>query len=165
MMRRDAIISNDGLYRYRLERTWDLGKPKCLYVMLNPSDADDKIDDRTIKACIRFAQDWGYGALMVGNLFAYRSPYPRKLKTVDDPIGPENDLYLAAMLSEADKVIAAWGNGDTLQGRDAVVLSLLEDAKPVWTFGLTQKGQPKHPGRLPKETPLLLMRKAGGKHP
>ena len=102
---------------------------------------------------------------MVGNLFAYRSPYPRKLKTVDDPIGPENDLYLAAMLSEADKVIAAWGNGDNLQGRDAVVLSLLEDAKPVWTFGLTQKGQPKHPGRLPKETPLLLMRKAGGKHP
>ena len=126
MMRRDAIISNDGLYRYRLERTWDLGKPKCLYVMLNPSDADDKIDDRTIKACIRFAQDWGYGGLMVGNLFAYRSPYPRKLKTVDDPIGPENDLYLAAMLSEADKVIAAWGNGDNLQGRDAVVLSLLE---------------------------------------
>ena len=59
MMRRDAIISNDGLYRYRLERTWDLGKPKCLYVMLNPSDTDDKIDDRTIKACIRFAQDWG----------------------------------------------------------------------------------------------------------
>ena len=165
MMRRDAIISNDGLYRYRLERTWDLGKPKCLYVMLNPSDADDKIDDRTIKARIRFAQDWGYGALMVGNLFAYRSPYPRKLKTVDDPIGPENDLYLAAMLSEADKVIDAWGNGDTLQGRDAAVLSLLEDAKPVWTFGLTQKGQPKHPGRLPKETPLLLMRKAGGKHP
>src|ERR1700682_2944717 len=46
-------------YRYHLERHWGDAKP-CLFIILNPSTADERKDDRTIKRCIsafgRFAE-------------------------------------------------------------------------------------------------------------
>jgi len=53
---RTAIISDCGRYRYLLRRLWAEGLPRALFIMLNPSTADDKIDDPTIKALIRLCQ-------------------------------------------------------------------------------------------------------------
>ena len=105
-----AIISKDGLYRYSLERAWDKSKPTVLFVCLNPSVADDKIDDRTVNKMIFFAKKFGYGRLLVGNLFAYRATDPSELFKQQEPIGPENDSYLEKMMEEADLIIAAWGD-------------------------------------------------------
>ena len=44
-MKRDAIISECGKYRYSLMREWNKNKGKVLFIMLNPSKADDKEDD------------------------------------------------------------------------------------------------------------------------
>ena len=167
MMHRDARISKDGLYRYRLEKTWDDQKPKCLFVILNSSTADGTHDDATIRCCIRFAQDWGYGALLVGNLFAYRSTDPGALVRVEDPIGPDNDRHLEALASEADKVVAAWGGGagrSGLRGRDAVVLELLTARQPVWALRLTKDGHPMHPGRQPRDLQPFIFREQEGRH-
>ena len=67
---RSAYISADLQYRYRLERTWNLECGWVLFVMLNPSRADGLKDDHTITKCMHFARDWGYGGLVVANLFA-----------------------------------------------------------------------------------------------
>jgi len=64
-----AVFSRDGRYRYALRRVWDDGKPAVLFVGLNPSTADAHRDDATIRRCTRFARDWGFGQLLVGNLF------------------------------------------------------------------------------------------------
>lgn len=50
--------------------------------MLNPSTADAEIDDPTITRCIGFAKSWGFGGLMVGNLWAYRATDPKELKKI-----------------------------------------------------------------------------------
>ena len=90
-MEKKAIISKDKIYRYKLSRTWDSTKPTILFIGLNPSIADENIDDQTITRCINFAKDWGYGTLLMANLFAFRSTYPKDIYLIDDPIGKDND--------------------------------------------------------------------------
>ena len=50
-----ATISPCGLYRYRLWRGWNPELPTVNFVMLNPSTADDAVDDPTIRRCLRYA--------------------------------------------------------------------------------------------------------------
>ncbi len=92
--RNGAVLSADGVYRYRLWRTWDASKPTLAFLMLNPSTADATEDDPTIRRCLGFAKEWGYGSLVVVNLFALRSPNPDALRENDDPVGPENGEHL-----------------------------------------------------------------------
>jgi hypothetical protein len=74
----DAVFSADGRYRYRLTR--DLGgKTTVTFIMLNPSTADANLDDPTIRRCKGFAKDWGYGRLIIVNLFAFRATDPRDM--------------------------------------------------------------------------------------
>ena len=70
--RKSATLSECGLYRYDLWRTWATG-PHVTFVMCNPSTADAEIDDPTIRRCIGFAQEWGFAGLVVVNLYAYRA--------------------------------------------------------------------------------------------
>ena len=74
-----ADFSECGRYRYKLWRTWDDIRPVVMFIMLNPSTADATADDPTIRRCIGFARAWGYGGVRVGNLFAWRTPYPQRV--------------------------------------------------------------------------------------
>ncbi len=114
--------------------------------MLNPSTADDQADDRTICRCIGFTRGWGYGGLVVTNLFAYRSTDPQALFSHPDPIGPDNDSHLATAALGAELVILAWGHHGWLRERAAKVLMQLArlDVR-CHSLGLTQAGEPKHP--------------------
>ena len=97
-MERGAKFSLDRVYRYRLWRFWDKRKGIVLFIGLNPSTADEKVNDPTIRRCIGYAMDWGYGGMLMGNIFAYRNTYPETLKICGvDPIGIENDTELRAM--------------------------------------------------------------------
>jgi hypothetical protein len=135
----DTVLSSDGLYRYRLERTWDSSKPKILFIMLNPSTADASHDDPTIRRIIRFARDWAYGGLLVGNLYAFRSTKPTVLKTVVDPIGPENIAHIEAMVKMCEKVVYAYGNNQ----KEPDWLKALV-AEP-YVIKRSKKGIPSHP--------------------
>ena len=66
-MKKDAILSEDRKYRYVLSRIWDESKPLVVIIGLNPSTADEKDDDNTIKKCINFSKNWGYGGLYMLN--------------------------------------------------------------------------------------------------
>lgn len=83
-MQTGAEFSPCKTYRYALWRRWS-DAPPVLFVMLNPSTANESQDDPTIRRCISFAKQWGHGGIIVGNLFAFRSPYPTDLSNSHRP--------------------------------------------------------------------------------
>jgi hypothetical protein len=93
--------------------------------MLNPSTADGKEDDPTIRRCIGFAKAWEYGSLDVVNLFAFRATDPKELLYVKDPMGPDNNLWLGLSAEAAARIVLAWGvNGFLLDRNKDVIRSL-----------------------------------------
>jgi len=150
----DALISRCGTYRYALWRRWNQG-PQVLFVMLNPSTADHRNDDQTIRRCIGYAMSWGFGAVAVGNLFAFRTPSPIVLRQAARPVGRANDRWLQRLAADSTRVIAAWGNHGSLMGRDERVCALLG---PLYVLSLTQQGQPRHPLYVPTAARCTLWR-------
>lgn len=144
--RSEAVFSVCGTYRYRLTRTWDGGRGRLLYIMLNPSKACEKKNDPTIARCQKRAELLGYGGLDVVNLFAFRATDPADLRAAMEPVGPENDAMLVQACGEADCILAAWGVHGRHRGRDDKVMSLLNGAgHSLYVLGLTRHGLPRHP--------------------
>lgn len=135
-------------YRYTLTRGPWLGEGTVLFVMLNPSTADETQDDPTIRRCIRFAQSWGFAALTVVNLYGLRSTDPRGLWRCDGhPVAPafENDLAIAIAAHGANLTVCAWGaDPGPLPDRPRQVVDLLSPGRIV-ALGLTKDGHPRHP--------------------
>ncbi|WP_368188730.1 DUF1643 domain-containing protein [Aeromonas sp. R7-3] len=92
---RHAVFSPCRTYRYALSRVWATDKPYALFIGLNPSTADETLDDPTIRRCIDFAKRRGYGGLVMANLFAYRATDPEVMKRAAEPRHP---LYLKRTL-------------------------------------------------------------------
>lgn len=141
--RRGAEFSEDREYRYRLWRTWDATEPTVAFVMLNPSTADENANDPTIRRCINFAKDWGYGTLEVVNLFGLRATAPSELREHDAPVGPNNDDYLKQVCRDAEMVVVAWGANGSLQERGRKVAQLV--GAEMNALDRTQDGHPVHP--------------------
>lgn len=151
-MKKEAVISQCGKYRYRLWREWDDSKPCVLFVMLNPSTADGEKDDPTIRRCIGYAKSWDFGSLYVGNLYAYRATNPKELLQVVDPLGVDNQKHLDYMVSQSNLVIWAWGNGAIvakLEDRVGSTTWNLND--PAHYLEMSKGGVPKHPLYLKKD--------------
>lgn len=157
-MTRLAKISPCLRYRYALGRMWDPTRPiNLVWCMLNPSTADGTKDDPTIRQCIGFARDWGYGGFIVVNLFAYRSPDPKDLLRVEDPVGPDNNIVWQECMTHHHSIVAAWGSnvqrlGSLANDRIALLRDLA--GKRLWTFGMTANGNPLHPLYLSRSRPL-----------
>ncbi len=156
-MLRDARFDSTTQYRYWLARAWS-DAPRIGFVMLNPATADATRDDPTLRLCMGFARQWGYGGLEVVNLFAFRTSYPRELRQISDPVGERNDAAILETAARVDALVVAWGNHGSFQGRDQHVLRLLGDRVPLLTFGRTKSGQPRHPLHLGYITPVTPYR-------
>ncbi len=88
-----ATFSHCKAYRYVLYKSAsDTETPSVLWIMLNPSTADQNRDDPTVRKCQGFSRKWGFQAVTVVNLFAFRSTDPKGicLSVNSDPIGPDN---------------------------------------------------------------------------
>jgi hypothetical protein len=146
---RKTIFSECGEYRYCLWREWDKSNPEyALFILLNPSTADETNDDRTIRRCIDYAKQWGYGALCVVNLLAYRATKPAAMKKHRSPVGRDNDEWLKDMAKDAKVIVAAWGTHGTHLKRDTVVKDLF--AGKLSCIKLSKSGHPRHPLFLPR---------------
>ena len=109
---RQTVFSSCRRYRYVLWREWGAGNPSyALFIGLNPSIADEIEDDPTIRRCVDYAKRWGYGALCVVNLFAFRATDPKDMKAEPRPIGRRNTSWILKMAQEAGVIVAAWGSG------------------------------------------------------
>ncbi len=61
--------------------------------MLNPSTADASQDDPTLKRCVYFAKANGCNKLIITNLFSFRTPDPKLLKSVNkNEVNSEKDF-------------------------------------------------------------------------
>ena len=152
LVNKNATFSDCRKYRYALSRTWNGKKKTILFIGLNPSTADEKIDDPTIRRCINYAQNWGYGSLLMVNLFAYRATLPSELKNVKNPIGNDNDLHIIELSKKADLAVAAWGNEGTLLNRDKEVKKILPN---LMCLKINKSGQPSHPLYQKKDLKLI----------
>ena len=146
-MKKDAILSEDRKYRYVLSRIWDESKPLVVIIGLNPSTADEKDDDNTIKKCINFSKNWGYGGLYMLDLFAFRATAPSDMFNASSPIGEENSKYIEKYSKLSDKVICAWGNNGNFKNRSKEVLLNIENK---FYLKLNKTGEPAHPLYLNK---------------
>ncbi len=157
-MKRSADISECGRYRYNLKRWWDEGLGTVAFVGLNPSTADDAEDDPTIRRCIGFAQDWGFGGLVMLNLFAWRATNPREMIAACHSIGmPNNDVILREA-KRCSQVICCWGVNGSYKNRAYCVVKMLADhGVDLHCLGMTRSGQPKHPLYLKKDTERVSM--------
>ena len=160
LMVRDAVISTDQRYRYWLTRVWTPDPSKRLvWVMLNPSTADGLGDDPTVRRIVNYSKDWGYHALDVVNLFAFRTPSPEALVTAlqtnTDIVGPQNDEFLGNATKGHD-VVVAWGdNGAKYPARVKDVFGMLVAGEArIHHLGVTGKKQPRHPLYLKKDLKL-----------
>ena len=152
LVNKNATFSDCRKYRYGLSRTWNGKKKTILFIGLNPSTANEKIDDPTIRRCINYAQNWGYGSLLMVNLFAYRATLPSELKNVKNPIGNDNDLHIIELSKKADLAVAAWGNEGFLLNRDKVVKKLIPN---LMCLKINKSGQPAHPLYQKKDLKLI----------
>jgi hypothetical protein len=135
-------------YRYTLERVWDASLPIVMFLMMNPSTADPTVDDPTVAKCRRYAKNWGYGTLLVGNTFAYRATDQKRLMDVTDPVGPENDRHLLAMAERSSMIVFAYGKPHrSLQYRGPAVARMLSNdgRRPLHILKPCNDGTPSHP--------------------
>lgn len=150
-----ATFSDCRQWRYELWRRWTPKTPGnyCMFIGLNPSTADEHLNDPTVGRCIRFAMQWGYDSLCMTNLFAYRATLPKDMKRFPEPVGPWNDDTLVKLAEGAGIVILAWGNHGSHLGRAAHVLKLLEGSLfKLHHLGTNSDGSPKHPLYLKSDT-------------
>ena len=162
-----------GCYRYFLQATLpnSRGKGTCLFIMLNPSTADESKLDPTVTRCIKFAKEWKYETVWICNLYAFRSSAPNELRgqEMHVPLDKNGD-HVRQTAQEAAKIILAWGDGGYQVGQElflqrvkdtiAVLVSSGTAGKLHRLNGFTGRNQPRHPlGRgknyLPLDTPCV----------
>jgi len=141
-----ANFSSCLRYRYNLVRRWRDNSRHILFVGLNPSIADDNIDDPTTRRCIKFAKLWGYGSMELVNLFSYCATDPRDLIHQPDPIGPKNDSWIQKANSRSDITIACWGSFIYAQNRATQITNKI---KKLHCLRINRNYSPAHPLYLP----------------
>ena len=143
-----AIFDPTRRYRYLLRRFVQMRDGRILFVLLNPSTADEAQDDPTIRRCYGFTRSWDLGLLEVVNIFALRSTDPAQLYAPHDAIGRDNDQHIAEAAERADLVVCGWGEHGAWKSRGKVVLEVISehtDPAKIRCLDINRSGEPKHP--------------------
>ena len=123
-------------YRWLMRRAWGAG-PTILWVPFNPSDADGRRDDPTTLRMMQFSYGWGFGAMIVANVYPFIASQPKDLiawrrtfdhKTYEGLGMPlweteldrgswaafhHNQRLISGLITEDTTCVAAWGLGPT----------------------------------------------------
>lgn len=171
-----AIFSADRVWRYALWRKWDSSLPPLMVVGLNPSTADETVDDPTVRRCLGYAREWGFGSLRMLNAFSYRATDPSDMfealahmkPSVMNASNAVNLDYLEtlawATVKQNGAVLAAWGNHGAWMGQDALVTeAITRKGVGVACLGKTNTGQPKHPLYLRRDAKPVAFLGDGGR--
>lgn len=157
-----ADLSDDHVYRYHLCRGWVAAekdaKQRMVFIMLNPSTANQAVDDPTIRRCMGFARREGCDWLDVVNLYAYRATDPEELLKAEDPIGPDNESVIKEVCRGPGILVAAWGawwsNLPVNKQPERLPVESFFFGSRLLCLGQTKTGAPKHPLYVPADHPL-----------
>jgi hypothetical protein len=158
----EAHLSPDRMFRYWLLRIWNERLPICASIGVNPSTADERENDPTIRKDIGFASRMNFGGILKLNVGAFRSTDPKAWRHAPDPFGPQNTpIHLKRYVQQfgVELVIAAWGrNGGYYPARCG---EICKEFPVLWCFGMNPDLTPKHTLMLPYITPLVRFSMAG----
>lgn len=156
---KSTFKDNSGAYfslyrnkRYCLWRIWDRSKPLIMFIGLNPSIADEKSNDPTIRRVIKFADDWGYGGVYMLNLFPFIETNSKKLKPYSQAAMVKNDAYLKHIGNRCQDVVFAWGKNPYAKLREKQIQEMFPNAKCLCK---NNDGSPRHPLYVPSNTKLI----------
>ena len=145
----NAEFDHSRRYRYLLRRGLGMGEGRITFCMLNPSTADEQVNDPTIRRCIGFGQSWGYGELLVVNLSPLRATNPRDLYAAGpepDYVWSENLHHIRQAATASGMMVLAYGNGGKWESRGAKVVAELDrQGITPYCLGRTGEGHPRHP--------------------
>jgi hypothetical protein len=147
-----AIFSEDRKYRYALWRVWSLIIRPLLLIGLNPSRADERINDPTITRGMVRADRAGFGGLLMGNLYAFKSTEPKVLLGDGDFVGEYTDYYLKQMIELSERQLCGWGSFLPVKLRAPAVLAMI---KEPYCLGVNADGNPKHPLYIAYDVPMV----------
>lgn len=159
-----AVISSCGKYRYRLDREVQSDGKVFAFFGINPSTADASLDDATVRKWRGFTLRNGGRRFIVGNVFSYRATDVRALdranRNHDAVLGPHHWKHIEQIIQEADILVPCWGNSSKVDRNLRPIIGelskiLRESGRPIFCFGRTASGDPKHPLMLGYETPLI----------
>ena len=148
-----AQFSRCRRWRYLLWRRWDESKPVANFLMLNPSTADELKLDPSCTRARNYAERWGYGGLIVTNIFGWRATDPKVMKSVKDPVGRGNDAAILRAAREAKLVVCAWGNHGEHLGRGQRGIENAESAEDFSPPLAAERRGPALPPALPAADP------------
>lgn len=147
-MDKGAHFSEDRQYRYALWRIWNENKPLVMFIGLNPSTANEHVDDPTIKRVMKLVGGWNYGGFYMMNLFAIVSSKPEVLVNHPDPLG-DNDHWLEKIAIECKMVLFAWGSFKQAKDSAEAVKKRFPGA---YCLRKSKDGNPWHPLYIPAKT-------------
>lgn len=143
-----AAFSHCRRWRYLLWRRWDADQPLANFLMLNPSTADELQLDPSCTRARNYAERWGFGGVVITNIFAWRATDPEEMKRTRDPVGRGNDAAIVRAAREAKLVVCAWGNHGAHGARAERVLRILQGVE-LHVLRVNGGGHPAHPLYLP----------------
>lgn len=148
-----AEFSPCRTWRYWLERPTGVATPlfagPAVFVMHNPSIADEFRADPTVSRCVGFARRWGHSRVIVVNRYALVSTDPAGLTGHPEPIGAFNLAAIGRAITAASFggiIVCAWGAlADPLGMGQRVVEMAATMGATLHHLGLSKHGHPKHP--------------------
>lgn len=153
-----AIFSPCKTWRYRLDHDFlRQDRPTIAFGLHNPSIADGEVMDPTWRRGIGYATRWDAGKVVYVNPWAAVATKPKYLWTMDDPIGPDNDIHIQAVAREVAETggffVFAWGAISPPWHAHAAAIkrlgefeTMVRDICPdIRALGVTKDGHPRHP--------------------
>lgn len=138
-------------YRYCLRGK---GQNPLVVLGLNPSTADNKLPDPTMRRVVGFAESNGFDSFLMINLYPLRTPSPKILKEkgFDEVVHKINLGKINSYLSEIKNptILLAFGSKISeikfLKKCLSDIFELCKKYNPKWTcLKETKKGHPCHP--------------------
>lgn len=146
------------MHRYTLVRG---NEPYLGVVGLNPSTADDTLDDPTTRRLRRFANDAGFGGYYLVNLSPLRASKPADMLGAPPlHVAGDPEAQRRALAGLPSDVLLAWGCGGghlvLAPGRAAVLAALA--GRTCYALHVTSAGYPGHPLYLPAAARMFRVR-------
>jgi hypothetical protein len=153
--RNECVFSPCRRYRYVLQRWVGPGAPparghrtSCLWLLANPSIADEYALDPTLTRCAAFTRSFGFDEMRVVNVRAFIATDPANLPLDPTAIGPDNLDHILDQAVHANLLVCGWGR---LGG--SLAWEVLDEVKRLGAqphaLRLNMDGSPQHPLYLP----------------